>query len=214
MWLAWDTAIFRAIHLGLHHPWLDPVMRALTDPGWLKIPILVLLGALFLTRGRRGIAGVVVLALTIAASDQLSSKVLKPVFKRARPSVALQDSRPLFGVRRTNAFPSSHATNSFATAPVVAALFPQARIAAYALAGAISFSRIYVGDHWPSDVVAGAILGLCLGLLGRKALARLWRTLSDRGWGARAAPSAAPSPPNRAGGRRTGRADTRYTRAR
>jgi undecaprenyl-diphosphatase len=214
MWLAWDTAIFRAIHLGLHHPWLDPVMRFLTDPGVFKIPLFVVIGALFLTRRRRGLVGLIVLALTLTVSDQLSSKVLKPVFKRSRPSVVVADSKPLFGVRRSNSFPSGHATNTFAAAPVVSAVFPEATVAAYAAAAVISFSRIYVGDHWPSDVVAGAMLGLCFGLLGRKGFLRLLRTLNVRARTAEEAPSAVPSAPSPAGTRSSNREGTRYTRAR
>jgi undecaprenyl-diphosphatase len=191
MWLAWDTAVFRAIHLGLHHPALDPVMRALTDPGALKIPFLVGLALVFLTRRLRGLIGLLALALTIAAADQTSSKVVKPIFQRARPSVVVADSRPLFGVRRTYSFPSGHATNFFAAAPVVGAVFPQARMAAYALAAAVSFSRVYVGDHWPSDALAGGLLGLGLGLLGRRAYRRANAGLDA--W--RRRPAAAPEEP-------------------
>jgi undecaprenyl-diphosphatase len=214
MGLAWDTAVFRAIHLGLHHPWLDPIMRCLSDPGRLKIPILVLLGLLLLTRGRRGVVGVLVLALTLTATDQLSSKVLKPIFKRARPSVVLVDARPFFGIRRSNSFPSGHATNTFAAAPVVACIVPQAAVVAYVLAGTISLSRVYVGDHWPSDVVGGAILGFTFGFFGRIALGRLLLTLPWTRSRAEELPSGGPSPQRRVGGSRTRRAGTRYTRAR
>lgn len=192
LWLAWDTAAFRAIHLGLHHPALDPVMRALTDPGALKIPLLVAIGIAFLTRRTRGLVGVLILAATIAVADQTSAKVLKPIFKRARPSVVLADSKPLFGVRHSYSFPSVHATNFFAAAPILAAVFPPASVAAFAGAAAVCFSRVYVGDHWPSDVIAGAALGLFLGWLGRRALFRVERSLSAwRAKGARA-PSAGP----------------------
>jgi undecaprenyl-diphosphatase len=173
----WDAAIFRAIHHGMHQPWLDPVMVALTDPGPWKIPLLVLIGALFLLRGRPGMIGVVVLALTIAAGDQLSSHVLKPIFRRVRPSKELADTLPLFGVRNSYSFPSTHAVNFFAAAPVLSAVFPQATVFAYAAAAVVSFSRIYVGDHYPFDVLGGALLGLTLGFLGRKAYRRAVRTL-------------------------------------
>lgn len=192
MWLAWDEAVFRAIHLGLHHPALDPVMRALTDPGPFKIPLLVGLGIAFLTRRTRGVVGVLILAATIAVADQTSAKVLKPIFKRARPSVVLADAKPLFGVRHSYAFPSVHATNLFAAAPILGAVFPPARVAAYVLAAAVSFSRVYVGDHWPSDVIGGAALGLFLGWLGRRALFRVERSLSARRERAGGEPSAGP----------------------
>ena len=171
--LAWDLALFRAIHLGLHHPALDPIMMAFTDPGPWKIPLLVFACVLFLTRRARGALALLVLALTLTVSDQVSAKVIKPIVKRPRPSVVVADSHPLFGIRRSYAFPSVHAVNFSAAVPIVATVFPAATIPAAVVAALVCFSRVYVGDHWPSDVLAGIILGLGLGLLGRKAFLRL-----------------------------------------
>ncbi len=182
----WDVAVFRAIHHGMRHPWLDPIMAWLTDPGPLKVPLLLLIALLFLLRGRRGAIGLLVLSLTIGAGDQLSSHVLKPLFKRPRPAVTLRDTLPLFGVRNSKSFPSTHATNFFAAAPVVSAVFPHVTVFAYVYAAAVCFSRIYVGDHYPFDVLGGAALGLTLGFLGRRAYFRLVRTLLGR----RVAPTA------------------------
>jgi len=190
--LAWDPALFRAIHLGLHHPALDPIMMALTDPGRWKIPLLVLVGALFLTRRARGALALVVLALTLTVADQVSAKVIKPIVKRPRPSVVLADSHPLFGVRRSYAFPSVHAVNFSAAIPIVATVFPAATIPASIVAGLVCFSRIYVGDHWPSDVLAGIVLGLALGMLGRKAFLRLEQNAQP--WIRRSEPEAGESP--------------------
>src|SRR3954471_14693206 len=158
----WDAALFRAIHHGMPQRWLDPIMVWLTEPGPWKIPLLALIGTLFLLRGRRGLIGVVVLALTITAADQLSSHVLKPIFRRARPSETLRDTLPLFGVRHSYSFPSSHATHFFAAAPVISAVFPEGTVPCYAVAAVVSFSRIYVGDHYPLDIIGGAALGLGL----------------------------------------------------
>jgi undecaprenyl-diphosphatase len=189
-WQGWDEALFRRIHLAWRHPDLDPFFRLLTDPGRLMVPlILILAGALWM-QGRRGAIGALILALTITASDQASSSLLKPLFHRSRPSVVLADARPLFGIRGSYSFPSVHAANSFAGALVLDAVFPGARIAWIVLAGLVSYSRVYVGDHWPSDVVAGALLGTLLGWVGRRAFRRL-EARAAFGRRAEAAPSGA-----------------------
>lgn len=172
-WQGWDEAIFRQLHLAWRHPALDPIFRGLTDPGKLLLPLLLVLVGLFWMNRRRGLLGILVLALTIAASDQTSAKLLKPIFQRQRPSVVLADAQPMFGVRGSYSFPSVHATNAFASAIVLDAVFPGARAALLVLAALVSYSRIYVGDHWPSDVLAGALLGTLIGLGGRFLFARL-----------------------------------------
>ena len=186
----WDTALFRAIHHGLRHPALDPVMKFLTEPGSWRLPLFGLGAALFLARGRRGAVALLFCAATVAVSDQVNSKGLKPLFRRPRPSVELADTKPLFGVRRTNAFPSSHAVNFFAASAFVRELYPRGGIAFLGLASAVALSRVYVGDHWPSDVLAGAALGLWIGWLGRRAMRRAWASVSARGGGG--APSGGP----------------------
>jgi len=177
---SWDVAVFRAIN-GLRHPWLDPVMVWLTDPGPLKYPLLGLVALLFLLKGKRGAIGLLALSLTIAAGDQLSSHIMKPLFRRPRPAVTLKDVRAMFGIRTSRSFPSTHATNFFAAAPVVSAIFPQVTAFAYVYAAAVGISRIYVGDHYPFDVLGGTALGLFLGFLGRRAYFRLVGTLLGRG---------------------------------
>jgi undecaprenyl-diphosphatase len=180
----WDVFLFRAVHHGLRHPALDPVMRFLSEPGWLKLPLFGVAAGLFLARGRRGALALLVCVLTITVSDQVNSRAVKPLIRRMRPSVELADTRPMFGVRRSYAFPSSHAVNVFAAAPLVRELYPSAGIAYLGIASAVALSRVYVGDHWPSDVLAGAALGLWIGWLGRKTLRRLLATAARRAGGA------------------------------
>lgn len=102
------------------------------------------------------LAGVALLAAS------LLSGWLKHVAGRVRPSLADQALSALVAVPADASFPSGHATSAFAAAGVVAALHPRLRVAALTLAGLIGLSRVYLGVHYPSDVIAGALLGLVI----------------------------------------------------
>jgi undecaprenyl-diphosphatase len=78
---------------------------------------------------------------------------------------------------QSNSFPSGHAATSFAAATVIAAAAPRLRIPLYVLAALVAWSRVYVGVHYPLDVIGGAIYGTLLGLLLVRALPQLARFL-------------------------------------
>jgi membrane-associated phospholipid phosphatase len=88
--------------------------------------------------------------------------VVKVIVRRRRP--VLEGLPPLGGAPSSLSFPSAHATSSFACATAMTRIAPEAAIL-FALAGAISAGRPYLGMHYPSDVLAGAILGVGLGLI-------------------------------------------------
>jgi undecaprenyl-diphosphatase len=93
----------------------------------------------------------------VVASDAVALGI-KSVVDRPRPHLD-----PLVRVPTDWSFPSGHATTSFAGATMLAHFAPRWRPALYLLAAAIAFSRVYVGVHYPFDVLAGAALGLLLG---------------------------------------------------
>lgn len=88
--------------------------------------------------------------------------VLKLVVKRPRP--VLEGLPPLGGAPSSLSFPSAHATSAFAVATAMARVEPLGALA-FALAIALSLGRPYLGMHYPSDVLAGALLGVGLGLI-------------------------------------------------
>jgi undecaprenyl-diphosphatase len=92
------------------------------------------------------------------------SGALKVWVKRDRPPLFHPVPKPLLEAPSTYSFPSGHATVSFACATVLALAVPRLRVPLFALAALISFSRVYVGVHYPFDVLAGAALGLLLGV--------------------------------------------------
>jgi undecaprenyl-diphosphatase len=98
--------------------------------------------------------------LVDAAADGLA-ELLKHVVGGRRPQLA----HPLIAVPHSPSFPSGHAATSFACATVLSVLVPRAAPAFYVLAAAIGYSRLYVGVHWPLDVVVGAALGVVTALL-------------------------------------------------
>ena len=96
------------------------------------------------------------------------SAALKQWFDRDRPPLSNPDPEPLVDLPVTHSFPSGHATVSFACATVLALAVPRLRVPLYALATLISLSRVYVGVHYPLDVLAGAALGVAIAIALRK----------------------------------------------
>lgn len=88
------------------------------------------------------------------------SGALKVWVERDRPPLSNPDPEPLVQLPATYSFPSGHATVSFACATVLILAVPRLRVPLYVLAALIAFSRVYVGVHYPFDVLAGAVLGV------------------------------------------------------
>jgi undecaprenyl-diphosphatase len=130
----------------------------------------ILIGAI-VWAWRRDPAPLLLTIVCIAVADLLST-ALKLLTGRARPFVANADQDPLVHTRLDVSFPSGHAAMSFAAATVLAGFVPR-RLAPllFVLAALIAWSRVYVGVHYPTDVIAGALLGTAVGLTVPRLLA-------------------------------------------
>ena len=145
----------------LRTDWLDPLMVAvssLCDHGEVWILLAAVLLAFKKTR-RVGAVLAVALILDLIAVNG----ILKPLIGRVRPC-AVNPSVPLLTtVPPDSSFPSGHTASSFAAVGALWACRSRLRVPALVLAAAIAFSRLYLYVHWPSDVLAGAVIGWALG---------------------------------------------------
>ena len=120
---------------------------------------------------------VFLLVATTALTTNFVTSLLKYVVQRDRPPTVVLDPEPLVGVPSTSSFPSGHASTSFACAYVISrsGAAPD-RLTLFVLAALIGFSRVYVGVHYPLDVLAGAALGLVVAKALRMLLEALRRS--------------------------------------
>ncbi|MBI4417160.1 MAG: phosphatase PAP2 family protein, partial [Ignavibacteriales bacterium] len=155
---------------------LMPVMTDLNKQPAVLAAVFVLLVGMFVKGGATGRSAALVLIVTIAFSDQFSSSWVKHLFERARPCHVLTDVHLLVSCGSGYAFPSSHAVNNAAGAVVLSFFYRKWTSAFVSFAALVGFSRIYVGVHYPSDVLGGLVLGSGCGFL------TLFLYLKGRGW--------------------------------
>jgi undecaprenyl-diphosphatase len=167
-----DQMLFCLVNGTWTNPLLDRAMPTFSWIGNLGAVWIALLGAMAAfgkkTGSRIALAGFAAFALGF-----VSSELTKEMTMRPRPFAVLHHVRLLVSVPRSYAFPSGHTTNAFAAssgAVLVAKRFlkrvPFWGWSMLALAAAISYSRVYVGVHWPPDVAASVLLGLANGWAG------------------------------------------------
>jgi undecaprenyl-diphosphatase len=122
---------------------------------------------------RWGVLALTVLAVTLA---DLSAMGLKALVDRPRPPLRYAEPKTLVPVPHDASFPSGHAATGFAAATMLSLSFPRFAPFLYVLAAAVAFSRVYVGVHYPLDVLGGAALGIVIALalrsLARRGLKR------------------------------------------
>ncbi len=155
-----DLRLLRAMRTRGHSPAVERAAKALGRTGnngtlWVAIGVLLAL----LDPSQRE-AWLICAALAPVAIG--FNYVVKLIVRRPRPE--LEGLPPLGGAPSTLSFPSAHATSSFAVATAMTRVEPIAALA-FLLAAALALGRPYLGMHYPSDVVAGALLGTLLGLL-------------------------------------------------
>ncbi|MFC1851721.1 phosphatase PAP2 family protein [candidate division CSSED10-310 bacterium] len=175
----YDLACFDVINRSLQNVVFDIVMPILSEFSYFIIPLLFLLTLFVRYYKKKGGILLLLTVVTVISSDQISSAVLKPLIGRYRPCNERGDihlfvhhqwmQTPAFPLKfykpkRSYSFPSSHAANTFAVATLWYTYLKGPYWLLFFLAAAISYSRIYLGVHYPLDVIGGALLGILTAL--------------------------------------------------
>jgi undecaprenyl-diphosphatase len=158
-----DRRVYLLLHSRWRAPWLDPIMVWSTRAGTKGVVWLALLSGLLVADGRHGRSVAFAALAALLLAEGVINIALKPAIARERPFTR----RGLRGLTRLlvdapgpHSWPSAHAGSSMAAAAVLAAGNPALGPLFLFAALLIAYSRVYVGVHYPLDVLAGVVVGV------------------------------------------------------
>ena len=190
-----EVRMFRLLNGRAANPVLDFIMPIVTDFRRNRIVLLLVWAALVLFGGNRGRWAALMLIPLVAATDQLSASVIKPLVGRSRPCELLGGIHLWYGLegwittpaevvrsyKSSFSFPSSHATNITGAMLFLGLTFRKSLWPLLFVAALVSWSRVYIGVHWTSDIIVGMALGALLGWLAWIAFKRIYGSLDRKG---------------------------------
>lgn len=181
-----DVALFRLINIAGGADFLAPFMTFMSTLKYFLPAIIAIVAWMLFKDGKRGKVTVLALLLLIPATDQLSSHVVKPLVARprpCRPEAAIEGVKIRAHCSGKGSFPSSHATNMGGVAFLLGWRYRRAAWVAALFAFLVGYSRIYLGVHYPLDVVGGWSLGCLVGGVGVAFAAWVQRRWEQRATG-------------------------------
>jgi len=157
-----DTALFHFINGTISNPITDFLMPIITSFTYWT-PVYVLGIIYLLTRYKlKGFYILLILLTIVGICDYINAQLFKEYFGRLRPCKTLDDVNLLVSCGSGKSFPSNHAINNFSAATVLSFFFVRKRLALYFAASLVALSRVFVGVHYPLDILAGAIIGIAI----------------------------------------------------
>lgn len=182
---SWDLAALVWINQNARHGFLDIIMPVLSQQIWLWLLLGTIIIVILVRAGARKLLPLACILLAVGVAD-LSTSLVKDHFGRVRPLNALAEihylhkrewiQRPADFVQteeQGTSFPSGHAANSMIVALLLMTWRRKLRAWALLLPLLVGYSRIYLGKHYPSDVLAGWMLGLVIALAFQPLMSRL-----------------------------------------
>ena len=167
--VSFDKSIFLAINYLPHNLLLDYLFGLITFIGyagliWIFAGLILYLARRTLKQ-KRLITAIFIAEIFYFVTVEF---LIKNLYKRLRPQYKLPEIILPFDFSHSFSFPSGHAAIAFAGCVIFSKFYPRYSLWFYIAASLIAFSRIYLGKHYPSDVVVGGLLGFCIGYLSLK----------------------------------------------
>ena len=159
-----DKKIFTFFNSSIANPVFDIFFPIITNQDIWIIPILLGIIILSIKGGAKGRIASIVLITGVILADYSSAQIIKPYFQRLRPSHDILDQiRLLVPKGGRYGFVSSHAANMYVSATILGYFYSKQKRLFFTIASLVAFSRVYVGVHYPADIVFGGFLGYGLG---------------------------------------------------
>ncbi len=165
--MPFDIAILHFFNQTLAYSAFDFIFKTICDFSIWRWPVAAIIVIMLWKGGAKGRWVVLLAILTAVIIDLTIHYLLKPGFGRLRPChvESLAWLRLIDGCGGRYGFPSSHAANFFGQAVIIGAFYKSSRYYMYPLAVLVAIGRVYLGVHYPTDVLAGAIYGVAVALL-------------------------------------------------
>ncbi|MFZ0389590.1 MAG: phosphatase PAP2 family protein [Calditrichia bacterium] len=160
-----DTRLLFFLNIKLANSFFDLIMPFVTDLDNWVIPLGIAVIILLVKGGKRGRAAVLLMIPVLIITDQTAATLIKPWIGRIRPCHVLEAVRTFGRCGGKYGFPSNHAANMAGFAMLFTLFYPRFFGWFWAFALLIGYSRVYVGVHYPGDILGGFILGILAALL-------------------------------------------------
>lgn len=180
-----DHALFHFINDTIANPILNWIMPIVTNENNIAIPLILFWLWLLLFQGKRGKIAAILLLLTVALTDVIAAQIIKPWIGRIRPSHAMLDNINLLVSKGGKyGFVSNHAANTMAAATIIGYFYKKWKSVVITISIIVGFSRVYVGVHYPFDVLGGWFFGYAVawGILSIWVILKIREMKRGRTW--------------------------------
>lgn len=180
-----DHALFHFINDTIANPILNWIMPIVTNENNIAIPLILFWLWLLLFQGKRGKIAAILLLLTVALTDVIAAQIIKPWIGRIRPSHAMLDNINLLVSKGGKyGFVSNHAANTMAAATIIGYFYKKWKSVVITISIIVGFSRVYVGVHYPFDVLGGWLFGYAVawGILSIWVILKIREMKRERTW--------------------------------